>query len=70
MTNPQPDSTKMVELHGGPLDGQTVPVDADDPDPWTAIISPHGQHPGGRSLYAPDPDGTWRWRRDLRPEQL
>ncbi|WP_030747595.1 hypothetical protein [Streptomyces sp. NRRL F-5135] len=54
-----------VELHGGPLDGMTAPVDPTDPDPWTAIISDHGQYPGGRSLYAPDSAGVWRWVRDI-----
>lgn len=55
-----------VELHGGPLDGWTVPVTLDD-DPWTAIISDHGQYPGGRSVYAPDParDGQWWWVEDI-----
>ncbi len=59
-----------VELHGGPLDGWRVPPDPGDPDPWTAVISDHGQHPDGRSLYAPDETGTWWWVRDLRPEEL
>nr|WP_173288078.1 hypothetical protein [Streptomyces sp. x4(2010)] len=59
-----------VELHGGPLDGMRVDVDADDPDPWIAIISDGGQHPGGRSLYAPADSGVWRWVRDLPPEAL
>lgn len=61
-----------VELHGGPLDGWRVDVDADDPDPWVAIVSDWGQYPGGRSLYAPDDDysGVWRWVRDLPPEAL
>ncbi|MCT2591133.1 hypothetical protein LHJ74_14650 [Streptomyces sp. N2-109] len=56
-----------VELYGGPLDGQTVPVDTDDgdPDPWTAILTPGCAHPGGRSLYAPDPAGRWRWVQDV-----
>lgn len=59
-----------VELYGGPLDGMRVGVDADDPDPWIAVISDGGQHPGGRSLYAPDGSGVWRWVRDLPPEAL
>ncbi|ARF75693.1 hypothetical protein B7C62_28135 [Kitasatospora albolonga] len=58
------DTTTMVELHGGPLDGQTVPVDIDD-DPWTAIISDGCAHPGGRSVYAPDSTGRWVWERDV-----
>ncbi|WP_457512259.1 hypothetical protein [Streptomyces sp. TE33382] len=76
--------TTMVELYGGPLDGwvvpvdtgdpdpwtRVVPVDTGDPDPWTAIISDYGEHPGGRSLYAPDTRGRWRWVRDLRPEEM
>ncbi|MCX4682660.1 hypothetical protein OG413_46810 [Streptomyces sp. NBC_01433] len=64
------DTTTEVELHGGPLDGWVVPVDTDDPDPWTAIISDYGRYPGGRSMYAPDATGTWHWVRDLRPEDL
>ncbi|MFD5752255.1 hypothetical protein [Streptomyces sp. NPDC127033] len=53
------DTTRTVdiELHGGPLDGTTAPVDLDDPAPWTAIISDGCAHPGGRSLYAPDEEG-------------
>lgn len=62
--------TVHVQLHGGPLDGTTAPVDPGDPDPWTAIISDYGTYPGGRSLYAPDTTGTWRWVRDLPPEAL
>ncbi|MFE9853469.1 hypothetical protein ACFYPN_32445 [Streptomyces sp. NPDC005576] len=62
--------TVDVQLHGGPLDGQTVPVLAEDEDPWTAILSDHGQYPGGRSLYAPDAEGVWRWVRDTHPEEL
>ncbi|WP_326680855.1 hypothetical protein [Streptomyces sp. NBC_01237] len=64
------DTTTEVELYGGPLDGWVVPVGTDDPDPWTAIISDYGQFSGGRSLYAPDGSGVWRWVRDLRPEEL
>ncbi|MGW2841809.1 hypothetical protein ACWCWD_28990 [Streptomyces sp. NPDC001493] len=59
-----------VELHGGPLDGQKVPVLLDDDDPWTAILSDHGTYPGGRSLYAPDPAGVWRWLKDSRAGEL
>ncbi|MFJ6214988.1 hypothetical protein ACIQGZ_16880 [Streptomyces sp. NPDC092296] len=55
-----------VVLHGGPLDGMTAPVLADDPDPWTAIISGAGcAYPGGRSVYVPDAAGRWTWVRDL-----
>lgn len=64
------DETIDVELHGGPLDGWVVPVTAGDPDPWTAIISDHGQYPGGRSLYAPDSSGAWWWVRDCRPDEI
>lgn len=64
------DGTAEVQLYGGPLDGRTVTVDVDDGDPWIAIITDHGQHPGGRSLYAPDAAGVWRWRRDLRWDEL
>ncbi|MFJ9683966.1 hypothetical protein ACIRP2_39130 [Streptomyces sp. NPDC101194] len=42
----------------------------DDPDPWTAIISDYGQYPGGQSLYSPDTGRTWRWVRDLRPDEM
>lgn len=66
----RPGPTAEVELHGGPLDGQRVTVEADDPDPWIAVIADHGRYPGGRALYAPDPAGRWRWVRDLPPEAL
>ena len=42
-----------VELHGGPLDGARVPVDAGDPDP------------GVPRWYAPDTDGSWEWQFDM-----
>ncbi|MET8826061.1 hypothetical protein ABZX40_13395 [Streptomyces sp. NPDC004610] len=64
------DDGMTVELFGGPLDGWHVEVDAQDDDPWTAIISDHGRYPGGRSLYAPDGAGVWRHVRDLRPDEL
>src|SRR6476620_3277698 len=64
------DAMTAVELYGGPLDGQTVDVDETDADPWIAITSDHREHPGGRSLYAPDKSGTWRWVRDLRWDEL
>ncbi|MER5988883.1 hypothetical protein [Streptomyces sp. NPDC001787] len=64
------EATTEVELHGGPLDGWVVAVDTDDPDPWIAIISDYGRHPGGRSLYEPDATGRWGWVRDLRPEEI
>lgn len=70
MTNSQNiEIESEVELHGGPLDGWTVPVTLDD-EPWTAIISDHGRYPGGRSVYAPDDSGTWRWREDLPWEAM
>lgn len=59
-----------VQLHGGPLDGSLAPVDPADPDPWTAIISDGCEYPGGRSLYAPDDTGTWRWVRDIPWESM
>jgi hypothetical protein len=59
-----------VQLHGGPLDGMTVPVDPDDPDPWTAVIADGCRYPGGRSMYAPAEDGRWVWVRDLPPEAM
>lgn len=59
-----------VELYDGPLDGWRVEIDPADPDPWIAIISDHGRYPGGRSLYAPDAAGVWRWERDLPPEAM
>ncbi|MEV5676469.1 hypothetical protein [Streptomyces sp. NPDC052179] len=64
------DTTAEVELYGGPLDGWVVLVDTGDPDPWTAIISDYREHPGGRSLYAPETTGRWHWIRDLRPEEI
>ncbi|MFD5033631.1 hypothetical protein ACFWM0_24970 [Streptomyces sp. NPDC058405] len=57
--------TIEVPLHGGPLDGSTAPIDPADDDPWIAIISDGCAHPGGRSLYAPDTAGVWRWREDI-----
>lgn len=45
------DETAEVELHGGPPDGQRVPVLLEHDDPWIAVISDHGTYPGGRSLY-------------------
>ncbi|SCE40669.1 hypothetical protein GA0115252_146450 [Streptomyces sp. DfronAA-171] len=54
-----------VQLHGGPLDGEHVDVDPADPDPLIAIIADGCSEPGGRSVYAPDREGAWRWERDL-----
>lgn len=39
-------------------------VDTADPDPGTALVSPHGQYAGGRSWYEPDASGVWRWAHD------
>ncbi|MFD0405034.1 hypothetical protein [Kitasatospora sp. NPDC127116] len=56
------DSWDTVELHGGPLDGECAVVDPDDPDPGTALTSPHSAYgPAGRFWYAPDEHGVWRW---------
>ncbi|MFJ1801583.1 hypothetical protein ACIQWZ_26355 [Streptomyces sp. NPDC098077] len=57
-------TTIAVELHGGPLDGQTVRVTVTDDDPWTAIPNDGCTYPGGRSLYAPDTTGHWVWQDD------
>ncbi|MFS0697793.1 hypothetical protein [Streptomyces nitrosporeus] len=62
MTTPE---FTMVQLHGGPLDGETAPVALTDDDPWTAIISDGCAYPGGRSVYAPDSAGVWRWTQDI-----
>ncbi len=32
--------------------------------------SDYGQYPAGRSLYSLDTGGTWRWVRDLRPDEM
>lgn len=54
-----------VELHGGPLDGQTIGVDPTDDEPGVAMISPRSAYgPGGRSWYEPDTAGVWRWTGD------
>ncbi|MFD0405637.1 hypothetical protein [Kitasatospora sp. NPDC127116] len=56
------DSWETVELHGGPLDGYRTVVDPDDPRPWHRL--PPADRPGGRSWYAPDEHGVWRWGGD------
>ncbi len=56
--------TIKVELHGGPLDGRTVPVSLTDEDPWIALPNDGCAYPGGRSLYAPDTAGRWVWQDD------
>jgi hypothetical protein len=58
------DTWQTVTLYGGPLDGYSTVVDAADPDPGTALVSPHGQYAGGRSWYRPDEHGVWRWAGD------
>ncbi|MFJ9771256.1 hypothetical protein ACIRVF_08425 [Kitasatospora sp. NPDC101157] len=56
---------QTVELHGGPLDGYSTVVNVADPDPGTALASPHSAYgPGGRSWYRPDESGVWRWTGD------
>ncbi|MFJ2110577.1 hypothetical protein ACIOEX_01390 [Streptomyces sp. NPDC087850] len=45
-----------VQLHGGPFDGLTAPVN-DAPDTWTAISDPNGV----AARYEPDTNGVWRW---------
>lgn len=66
------DTPDLVHLIGGPLDGQTIPVDGWTPEQRAGgayLISPHGAYgPGGRSDYEPDPDGDptrWTWRGDV-----
>ncbi|MFF7991782.1 hypothetical protein ACFZDG_18555 [Kitasatospora xanthocidica] len=39
-------------------------MDTADPDPGTALTSPHGRYPGGRSHYQPDEQGVWQWTGD------
>lgn len=53
-----------MTLHGGPLDGEQLPVQADDPDPGVALPAPGCAYPGGRAWYAPDAAGTWTWQGD------
>jgi hypothetical protein len=53
-----------VELHGGPMDGEQAWCRTDGDDPGTALISERGTYLGGRSWYAPDADGIWRWEGD------
>ncbi|MFD3788969.1 hypothetical protein [Streptomyces cyaneofuscatus] len=57
-------TTITVELHGGPLDGRTVPVTLTADDPWTAIPNDGCAYVGGSSLYAPDTTGRWVWQDD------
>lgn len=53
-----------VPLHGGPLDGEEIPVDPGDPEPGVAMVADGCAYPGGRSWYAPDETGRWTWRGD------
>ncbi|MCD9900997.1 hypothetical protein LUR56_15300 [Streptomyces sp. MT29] len=53
-----------VELHGGPLDGQTTTVTLTDQDPWIALPNDGCTFPGGSSIYAPDTHGRWVWQDD------
>ncbi|MFJ3439011.1 hypothetical protein ACIPMU_36440 [Streptomyces cyaneofuscatus] len=53
-----------VDLHGGPLDGQTAPVTLTDEDPWVALPNDGCAFPGGSSIYAPDTHGGWVWQDD------
>ncbi|WP_078892027.1 hypothetical protein [Streptomyces sp. NRRL S-350] len=60
-----------VTLYGSPLDGEEIDVDVLDNDPWVPTISDTGcTYPGGRSVYAPAPDGRWTWQRDLPADGL
>jgi hypothetical protein len=53
-----------VELHGGPLDGERIPVDPADPDPGVAMVATGCAYLGGRSWYGPDEGGRWVWQGD------
>ena len=58
------ESWTEVELHGGPLDGEHIPVDTNDPEPETGLplVADGCSILGGRSWYAPDPaTGRWTW---------
>nr|WP_043497035.1 hypothetical protein [Streptomyces viridosporus] len=57
-------SDEWVTLNGGPLDGERIPVDPDDPDPGVAMVADGCAYPGGRSWYAPDGAGRWVWTGD------
>lgn len=54
-----------VTLHGGPLDGMSTVVDADDPEPGVGIIAEGCAYPGGRAWYEPDAAGRWVHRGDI-----
>ena len=53
-----------VQLHGGPLDGEHIPVDPQDRDPGVALVADGCSFLGGRSWYEPDETGAWRWTGD------
>ncbi|MFC8862667.1 hypothetical protein [[Kitasatospora] papulosa] len=59
-----------VVLFGGPLDGESVAVDPDDPEPGIGIIAAGCSYPGGRSWYEPDAEGRWVWKHDIPWGQL
>ncbi|MDP9616431.1 MULTISPECIES: hypothetical protein [Streptomyces] len=59
-----------VELHGGPLDGERIPVDPDDPEPGLPLLAEGCAFPGGRSWYEPDESGRWTWRADIPWEAM
>ena len=59
-----------VTLYGGPLDGMTAMVDADDPEPGVGIIAEGCAFPGGRSWYEPDATGRWAHRGDIPWEAM
>lgn len=57
-----------VELHGGPCDGEELDISLlsdDEAALGVALPAPGCTHPGGRSLYSPRDDGTWRWEGDV-----
>ncbi|GGP00247.1 hypothetical protein GCM10012280_68580 [Wenjunlia tyrosinilytica] len=53
-----------VELHGGPLDGEVIPVDPLDQGPGVATVAQGCAVLGGRSWYGPDANGRWVWLGD------
>ncbi|MGW1814084.1 hypothetical protein ACWCQM_11060 [Streptomyces sp. NPDC002125] len=54
-----------VTLFGGPLDGESVAVDPDDPEPGIGIIAAGCSYPGGRCWYEPNAEGRWTWKHDI-----
>lgn len=61
---PVSETWQTVTLHGGPLDGMSVPVDVEDPEPGVAMVSDGCAFLGGRSWYEPDASGRWVWTGD------